>query len=241
MNRPCGLRRLRPASASRAAPPGFLLDVGDRGGEHGSIGVARANGVDRHALRRQLDGEGAGEADHAVLGRAVGRHVRVAFEAGRRRDEDDATACVAIVFAQEIGQRGLCGQKGAGQIDGDHPLPLRQIGPTERRALRRAGVGDDDVDWAMRAPCGLRHRQRFCLAGDIGDDGLGARQPGGKRLERLRATAGNRDGGAGGCQRLGDGGADAGAAARDQRMPAVERAHHTLSAWASARALSRYN
>ena len=104
---------------------------------------------------RQLGGERAHQADDAVLGGAVGGDVGVALEAGGGGDEHDAALAA---LARNVGQRRAGGEEGAGEVHVEHALPMGEIDAAEGRALGGAGVGDEDVDGAVRGARGLHHR-----------------------------------------------------------------------------------
>ena len=118
------------------------------------------------------------------------------------------------------------------------------------RSILAAGALSAAPALAIRmsiGPCAARAAAAMAvavrLARHVGDDGLGARQLRRDLLERPGAPAGDGDGGARLRQRPRDGGADAAAAAGDQRVLAVQRmrgiGHHTFSAAGSVRTASR--
>ena len=130
-----------------------------------------------------------------MLGRAVGGDVGVALEPRRGGDEDDAPPRQPRAAA-DVGQRRSDRQERAGQVDVEHALPVGEVDLGDRRTFRRPGIGDEDVDGAVRGSRGHHHGAGVRLAGDVGDDGLGARQTRRDLLERPGAAARERDGGA---------------------------------------------
>ena len=198
---------------ARAA--GLGGDPGDAVAHEVGVGVARADRIDGDAGRAVSSGERAHQADHRVLGRAVGGDIGVALQAGGRGDVDDA-AEAALDHAGEH------------RLDRDAPCPCtftfehapedRSVGLGERRGLGRAGIGDEDVDGAARGR-GRRHLPPdLGRVGDVGDGVARGRAGGDRRAQRRFAAAEHGDGGAGSGQRRGDGAADAASAAGDQSV-----------------------
>ena len=191
-------------------------------------------------LVARFEGQRAGQADHAVLGRDVGRHVLVADQPRGARDVDDAPAA----GRQHAGQHHLAAQEGAVEVHRHHPAPQREIGPGEtarcrpgRRLLTRIVTGPSaaaacanavstEASSPMSTDCACR---RARSASGVAPATCGRRRLGDPRqrvLQRRRVAAHDRDRRAGGRQRLRDGQADAPAAAGDDRVPAGQRRAH---------------
>ena len=147
--RPCGLPRASSARASFCRAAGLGNDVGDGIFEQRRVGEARTDRVHGHRMAREFDAERAHQADDAMLGRAIGRDIGIAFQSGRRRNEDDAAALLLRRLRVTSAMRGLHGEKRAGEIDVDHALPMREIDLAERRAVGSARIGNDDIDRAV--------------------------------------------------------------------------------------------
>ena len=192
---------------------------------------------------RIFGGERAGQADGAMLGGDIGRGIGEAVQAGHRGDGDDP----ARLGREQIGERRLAAMEHAVEIDREH---ARARAPPSTLAkgtpARGAGIVDEDRDRPVRRAGGGEGGVDLGAVGDVGGEAVGA--------ELLRAAAPIRlTVGAFGFERGGDGGADAGAAAGDDRM-AARRASclelrfarqvagelgHAAEIWAAARRRAR--
>ena len=86
------------------------------------IGVSMAPGLmllTRSAGAGVLDGQGPGEGEHPALGGGVGRGPGLALVGGGRGQVDDVPAA-----GQQVGEGLAADQEGAGEVDGDQPVPL---------------------------------------------------------------------------------------------------------------------
>ena len=107
---------------------------------HRRLHAARAHDVHPDVVRRDLVGEGAGHADHAVLGRDVVAAVHQRLQPGRRAGDHDGAP---FALFDQRGHRGLDRVPHARQRDVEHRLPLgrRQLdqgpGPADARVGRR--------------------------------------------------------------------------------------------------------
>jgi hypothetical protein len=122
-------------------------------GEH----EARAHRVHCDAGRLKFSGQSACETHDPVFGGAIGRRIRIPFQPRGRGSEHDSPCSPA--FPHDVAQRRLHRQKRASQIDADHPLPMLGRDFRGRRTLRRAGIGDNDIDRSMCRAGGLHHRR----------------------------------------------------------------------------------
>ena len=89
-----------------------------------------------------LEGDRLHEADQPPLGGGVVRQVRHAGAAGTRRDGHQA----AVAPLDHVGHDGAERVEHAGQVDGEHVVPLRLGQRRHRAEAADAGVGDDDVE-----------------------------------------------------------------------------------------------
>ena len=74
--------------------------------------------------------------------------------------------------ALELAHRLARAEELAGQIDGDHLVPLRQRHLFERRVLLQPGVVDEDVDGAELPSHPVEHLPHVVLVGDIAAVGV---------------------------------------------------------------------
>ena len=111
------------------------------------MGVSMAPGLmllTRSAGAGVLDGQGPGEGEHPALGGGVGRGPGLALVGGGRGQVDDVAAA-----GQQVGEGLAADQEGAGEVDGDQPVPLVQrllVGVGERE---HAGHVDHHVECAQ--------------------------------------------------------------------------------------------
>ena len=204
--------------------PGLFRERLHGAGHEVGIGVARADGVDGDAALDDLERERPREPDEPVLGRAVGRDVRVARHAGRARDVDDA----APPGLQHVGECAPRATVGAREVHVEHGLPAVRLHLGERHAVDRPRVVDEHGHRPERR---AGFGERLLDAGFVGHIrghgrealGMGVSEFVGEGLERLRRAAYERHVGAEGGQPAGDRGADPPAAAGDDGVPPVER------------------
>ena len=135
---------------------------------HGREDRARVHAVHADAVRRVLEGERLHDADDAELRGAVVHVVRAGLESVDRRGHHDRAAALL----HHVRQHRLRGLPDAGEVDGDHVVPLLVGELVGGRQREDAGVGDEDVDLAelgdaLRAPrrrgrpaCARRPRRR---------------------------------------------------------------------------------
>ena len=97
-------------------------------------------------------------------------------------------------FAHDVAERRLHREKRAGQVDADHAMPMLGRDFSGRRALGRAGIGDDDIDRSMRGMRGLHHRRAIRGIRYIGNDRRGFRQILCNLVERRLASSNKRNG-----------------------------------------------
>ena len=121
-------------------------DAIDGAVEQRRFGKTRADRIDGDAGLGGFERQGAGQSDDAMLGGDIGRDIGIAFQAGGRGDEDDASP----FFLAHAGERRLHREKRAGEIDVDDLVPKLVRNFLGRRAFRRSGIGDDDVEVAAR-------------------------------------------------------------------------------------------
>ena len=131
---------------------------------HLRLDPARADRVDRDPARRELEGEGAGQADHAVLGGAVGREARDPESAEDRRKVDDPAAI------RQMGGGLPNHPEDRGQVGREDRVPESVVGIVEGGSPAEPGVVDQDVD----APPPLDRRTDRAL------DGTGVRHVAGE-------------------------------------------------------------
>ena len=144
----------RPALAAHRYPgEDLLLLLADQlaGGDVGVDQPGR-DGVDRHAVRAQLAGQGAGEPELPGLGRGVGdaaEDAAAALGRDRRQEHDPAEAAL-----DHAGREAAGDVVGAAHVHREDPLPLLggdlqeggrrgDAGVVDQRADRRDGGGDD--------------------------------------------------------------------------------------------------
>jgi hypothetical protein len=203
---------------SRSRAPGLLGHAIEAVAHELGIGVSRADRIDGDAATRDLGGERAGEADERMLGRAIGRDIRITLEAGGRGDVDDASAA-ALDHAR---QHRLAGMDGAHDVHVPHPVEHRRLAFVEPAGLGRAGIVDQDGDRPPLAFGGADAPTRLHGIGDVGDLVAG-RIAGRDRFPQRRfAAADHGDAGAGARERAGDRAADPATAAGDQRVLACQ-------------------
>jgi len=203
------------------AAPGFGLDVGQGVAHDVGLGVAGADGIYRHRLLRQFEGQCAGEAEHAVLGRAIGGDIGVALERSRAGDIDDAPPA----GLQHAWQHRMDAEVGAGEVHRQHLVPQGEVGLAYRRAHRLAGIVDEYGHRAERlGGGGKRGRGRFRI-GKV--DGLAMHlaqrpQARGFVFQRSGIAAHQGDGGALFDQGARDRGTDAASAAGNHGVTATQ-------------------
>ena len=194
--------------------------VGHAGGELG-LGEARHHDRDLDAGAAQLGADGFGEADHAVLGGAVGRQARGGGAAGQRGDVDD----VAGAARAHAPHRLLRAVDDGVQVDLELAGDARLVLLVERRDHHDPGVVDEDVERAEAlldlveeggeaAPVGHVEGEADRAVGELGGGGLGG---GGVEI-----ADGDHDPLAG--ERAGERLTDAAGAARDDGDLAAQRA-----------------
>ena len=130
---------------------------GERAPQALRVHVARRDGVDGDAVRAELAGGGAGERDHARLGRAVVAERRPSPDAPvDRRGIDDPPPALA----HHVRCRVLQAQEGPGEVGVHHQMPRALVEVEERHVElgpEGAGVVDQDVE-APERPHDLVHR-----------------------------------------------------------------------------------
>ena len=133
---------------------------------------------------------------------------------------------LAVARFQHDPALGLGAEEHAGQVQGDDLVPLLLGHRFGGFPEADAGIVDADGELAPAFHDGVDHGLHLIGLGHVGDDGHGVDALGlqlcGDRLGVVVVDVHNRDGGAGFAQRVGVGAADALAAARDQRYPAVQ-------------------
>ncbi len=141
------------------------------------------------------------------------------MDAGHHDDLAERLGASHALLA-ELADRRLHGEERAGEIDGDHPVPvgLGEVG--EVCVLLHSRVGNEDVDRAEGVDRGGEHRADLVLARDVCLEGEGAAAgslaPGdGVVGAVLVGVVVDQHGGSGLCQSDGAPGADAGACPRD--------------------------
>ena len=135
-------------------------------GEHRRVDEAGADRVGADAARAVVERDVLGEQHDAALRRVVGAAAGRAFEtldAGEGHDR--AALAVDPRLLDHLGQRRLGHQERAGEVDGDHPLPLVSGEQVDRPATGDARGMDHAVD-----PTGNRgeHRGDRGFVGDVG-------------------------------------------------------------------------
>src|SRR5947209_9738058 len=101
----------------------FVQDFGitaDHRLHHWRLDRAWANRVDADATSGVFEGGRLGQAEHAVLGRGIGRQSWVADDAADRRAIDDRAAALLKHLAQLV----LYAAPHAAQVDRHHAIPL---------------------------------------------------------------------------------------------------------------------
>ena len=146
------------------------LDVGPLGKVERS-GDRRVDGPRTDAVHPQagsgvLHGQRPGEGEHPTFGRGVGRGPRLALVGGRGGQVHDVPAP-----GQEVGERLSAHEEGAGQVDGEQPVPLVEgllVGVGKRE---HAGHVDHDVEGAQPVDR-LGHQPLDAVLGaDVADQG----------------------------------------------------------------------
>ena len=181
-----------------------------------------------------------GEPGDRVLGRRVRRRVRPRRVRRDRAVVDDPAPARRLRL--HLPERRLRAQERAGQVDVDDVPPLLERQVLERAADADAGVVEQQVDAAERAPCvaanSASHRRRV---GDVGRHRERARRVAAgvddRLLQRLASAARQRDAPAVAQQRDGDGLADAGAGAGDDGDLA-RSTHRDFLPWGGASAVA---
>lgn len=141
------------------------------GGRQPGEDVPKGDGVGADAkLGTPLLGDGLGEARDAGLGERVVELSRVAVDARRRGDGDDAAR--GAVADTEVGGRGADEGEGRGAVQRDDGVPLLVRHLVDHAVPRVAGVVDDDVDLAVAELGGLFHERGDVFGvGDVAGDG----------------------------------------------------------------------
>ena len=183
------------------------------------VGIAGAHRVDGDAARGGLGRERAREADERVLCRAIGRDIRVAFEAGGGCDIDDA-AEAALDHARQ--HRLACIDR-AHEVDVPHGAEHGWVGLGEGAGLDRPGIVHQDGNGTAGRFGGGHLALDLDHVGDVGH--AAARGVAGvdRLAQRRFGAADHGHDGAGARERGGDRAADAATAAGDESMLAVER------------------
>ena len=146
------------------ADPPELGRFGDLFLDQGRPHVARTNGVAGDAELGGLERHRLGEAEHAVLGRDIGRLERRGDQPVGRGDIDDPSPSPFL----HSRQRRADHMEGAGEIDGDDGVPLVDGEFVHRRHMLNARIVDDDVGGAERRPGGLHQAGDFIRSGHVG-------------------------------------------------------------------------
>jgi hypothetical protein len=116
-----------------------------------------------------------------------------------------------------------------------------EAGAREGRALRRAGIGDNDRKRPIRLDCVEESSSDLSFVSHVCDDRMHARILRRERVERRPCPPRNRHFRAGICQHGGDRRADAGAAACDERVPALQAHRQIFITELSRRAARRHS
>ena len=194
--------------------------VGHAGGQ---LGADEVRHDDRHVDpgAAQLEAHRLGEADHAVLGRAVRRQARSRAAARERRDVDD----VARAARHHAPHRLLRAVDHRAQIE------VELAGDALRALLGQRGHGHDPgvVDEHVERPEALldlvEERDQGRVVGDVDPEPEPAgAERGSRTLRQLAIQVAYRDARALARQRLGDRAADAAAASGDCHDLAGQRA-----------------
>ena len=158
----------RPA-AGPARQPGLVQRGGDR---------ARADDVDPDAVAGMVQRQRPAEHQQPALAGAVGRPAAVGGEGVRRAGDDHRPAAGRGQLRDaELGQ-----QEGAGEVDGQHPVPLFQRHLGHRLGHADPGVGPEQVEPAERGHGGADRAGHVIRARRVARHELGPAAPGVDRL-----------------------------------------------------------
>src|SRR5260370_621325 len=121
------------------------------------------NRVDASATCSVFEGGGLGQADHAVLGRVIGRTPGNADDAGDRRAIDDGTAAEPEHLAQLV----LHAAPNAAQVDCHHAIPLVAADVSRfDAALHDASIVERGVEAPEAGHGSFDHGRHFFVIGD---------------------------------------------------------------------------
>ena len=210
----------RDAEALRPA----RVELGDAVG----VEAARREAVDPDRddlLDQRLDQAGQ-PGSQQVRGRQAGDRLA---DRARQDDQDGRVAAVA-----EVRQGGPEEAHGAPQRAVDGGLPGRLVDVLEAPGRRAAGVDDQQVQAAERLDRGGHRRGRAVRRREVGRDRQRA-EPGRRGIEPIARTRRQPDGGALGPEHLGDGAAEAAAAATDERATVAQSEIHDRLSWRACR------
>ena len=138
-----------------------------------SLDIAWHDGVDGHAVRRDLDRERAHEAEHGGLRGAVVREAGLPGDRARDRAGQDDAAVPACEHAREARLRGV---DRALDVDVHHVIPERVVDGRELGVRVDAGVRRQDVDAPVRRRHVRGERLDRGAIGHVGADAL-CREP----------------------------------------------------------------
>ena len=182
---------------------------------HGGLDRARTDGVGAQSLLGVLDGECAGQGEHARLAGAVDRAVGHAGECRRRRGVDDVAAA-----RQQVRQRRPAEQKGPREVDAEHLVPALQAELVGVVEAEDAGDVHQHVELSEAVDAGAHGRVHLRGLADVAglhlDRGAQRAALFGTLAQRVRLQVDEKETGALGGQPLGGGPPDAGRAAGDQ-------------------------
>ncbi len=133
--------------------------------EHGRVHVGGVHRVHPDEVLAEFDGEGAHQADHAVLGGDVVTGVRVGLEAPDRTGQNDRAA---LALGNQVRHTGFDGFPDAGKVDVDHVAPVVFAGLVQSlAAVADSGVGADDVQPAQLLDAAVHRRFQRVVIADV--------------------------------------------------------------------------
>ena len=155
---------------------------------HRRVDQAGGNGIDRDALAGELHRQRFGQPDDAPLRRRVVRHVGSPGLGALGRDRHDATP----PGREHVGQGGLHAGEGAGEVDGDDPVPSLRGDIEHGGELFDPGAGDEDLH---RSELAANAVEPGCYRGPVRHVGAhrdGGRSPAAQLLGRSLGRLGIR-------------------------------------------------
>ena len=116
---------------------------GESVSNHGRVGRARDERIHADALPGMVDGHGSREQRHAAFGGHISHGVCTGIVGTDRRGHiDDGPAALM----DHVRQYGAAAEVGAGQVDGEHPVPGLFVGFENRPIVKNARAVEQDID-----------------------------------------------------------------------------------------------